>query len=63
VIESLRQAKVRDARLIARVHQHVRWLEIAVQDALLMRVVNGFSNELDVTRGFRGRQRTVAHEL
>src|SRR2546429_1839600 len=28
-----------------------------------MRVVDGFGNELDVTRGFRGRQRTVAHEL
>ena len=28
-----------------------------------MRVVNGFSDELDVTRCFSGRQRTVAHEL
>jgi len=34
-----------------------------VQDALLMRVVDGFSNQLDVTRGFRGRQRTGADEL
>src|SRR5436309_11342689 len=34
-----------------------------MQDAVLMRVVNGFSNELDVPRGFRGRQRTSAHEL
>src|SRR5439155_20206072 len=62
-IEPLGQAKVRDARLIARVHEDVRWLEIAVQDALAVRVVNGFGGEPDVTRGFRGRQRTVAHEL
>src|SRR5437667_12768282 len=58
-IEPLGQSKVRDARLIARVHQDVRWLEIAMQVALLMRVVDGFSNELDVTRSFRGRQPTV----
>src|SRR6185295_1497102 len=60
--EPLGQAKVRDARLIAGVHQDVGGLEIAVQDALPMRVVDGFRNELDVTRRFRGRQRAVPHE-
>src|SRR5690242_12778213 len=54
-IEPLSQAKIRDARLIAGVHQHIRRLEIAVQDALLMRVLNRLSDQLDVTRGFRRR--------
>jgi hypothetical protein len=59
-IEAFGQAKIRDARFIVSVHQDVRRLEIAVQDALAMRVVNGFGDELDVTRGSGGRQRPGA---
>ena len=63
-VEPLGQAKIGDARLIGgRVNQHVRRLEIAMQDASLVRVMNRFGNELDVPRGFRAAQWTVAHEL
>ena len=59
--ELLGQAKVRDARLIGFIQQHVGRFEVAVQDATLMRIVDRLGDGLDVTGGASGWQRTVAH--
>src|ERR1041385_5593913 len=50
-IMAFSQAKVSDARLIACVHQDVRRLEIAVEDALLMRV-DRKSTRLNSSHGY-----------
>ena len=52
----LGQAEVRHARLIVGVDEDVRGLEVAVQDATLVRVVNRPGDGLQILRGALGRQ-------
>jgi hypothetical protein len=61
-LHPLGQAEVGQARLIVGVDEHVRGLEVAVQDALLVRIVDGLGNRLHVTRRALGGQRFLADE-
>src|SRR5262245_36751062 len=63
-VEPLGQSKISDSRLVRRgVDEHVGWFEIAVKDALSMRVVNRFGNELHVAGGVPRWQRTLSNQL
>ena len=57
VMQPLGQAEVGHARLVERVDQHVGRLEVAVQNAAFVRVVDGLGDGLDVTRGAAAGQR------
>jgi hypothetical protein len=58
-----RQAEISDSRLIVGVDQHVRRLQVTVQDAPLVCIVDRPGNQLHVASGFLGRQRLWAHPL
>ncbi len=55
-MQPLGEAEVGHARLVKRVDEHVGRLEVAVQDAVLMRIVDGLGDDLDVARGTGGGQ-------
>ena len=61
-LQALGQAEIGDARLVVGVDEHIRWFEVAVQDALLMRVVDRFGNGLEILSRAPGRQRNVPHQ-
>src|SRR5262245_41321186 len=62
-MQLLGQAEIRDTRRLEWIDEDVRWLEIAMQHAMLVRVVNGFSDGPEKGRRPFGRQRLLAHEF
>ena len=56
------QAEVRDARLVEGIEQHVRWFEVAVERAALVRILNGLGDKAHVLRRLGGGQRFFADE-
>ena len=61
--EALGQAEVRHARLIVRVDQHIRGLQVAVQNPPLMGEVDRLGNRPQVLRRPSGRQRSVPGQV
>ena len=59
----LRQSEVSDMWLVVRIEQHVGRFEIAVENALGVRVVDRFRDAHHATRSAGGRQRSGAHHL
>src|SRR5262249_26156769 len=53
------QTEIGDAWLIVGVDENVRGLEVAMEDAALVGVVNRFGDDAHVTRGLAGRQGTI----
>ena len=62
-VQAFGQAKIGDARLVVAVNHHVGGLEVAVQNALRMRIVYRLGGQPYVARGLSGRQSAIAHEL
>src|SRR4030095_2776341 len=62
-IEPSRQTKIGDARLVVRVNQHVRGLEVAMENAALVRVMDRRGDKLDIAGGPGRGQRLLTHEL
>ena len=63
-IQPFGQSKIGDSRLVrCRVDQHVGRFEIAVQNALPVRVVDRFGNELHVAGCLARWQRTLRDEF
>jgi hypothetical protein len=58
-LDSFGQAEIADLRPAILVQKDIRWLEIAMDDAALMSVGNGFSDVLAELGGFAGRQRAA----
>ena len=56
------QAEVHHVRLVLRVNQDVGGLQVAMQDAALMGVVDRLGDGLEITGRAPGRQRLVAHQ-
>lgn len=63
VSEVLGQPKIRHVRLAMAIDQNIRRLQVAVQDALFVRIVNGFGDGLDPGSSLAGRDRLLAIEL
>src|SRR5260221_4535147 len=55
--EPLGQSEIGDPRLIVGVDEDVGWLEVAMQDAAFVRVMDGLSDGLEVTRRVHCRKR------
>ena len=49
--KALGETEVCDVWLILRIDQHVGWFEIAMKNVALMREMDRFGNELEITRG------------
>ena len=56
-VHALREAEVREMRRALRVHEHVVWLQVAVQDAALMRELHGIGDGREQFRGLPGGER------
>src|SRR5262245_19678548 len=61
LLGDLGKPKVRDARLVRRVDEHVLRLQVALQSATLVREVDGLGNDLDVARRGAWRQRAFLY--
>ena len=59
--QPLGQAEVGDAGLVERIDENIRRLEVAVEDAALVGVVDGFGDELQVAGRAPRCQRLVPH--
>src|SRR6185503_15643417 len=55
--EPFRQAKICNSRLIKTVDDDVRWLQVAMQHSMLMRIMHRLSDSSDITRRSFGHQR------
>lgn len=60
--EPLRQPEVCDPRLVERINQDVRGLEVAVQNAALVCVVHSLGDGLQISGGTLRRQGPVSHQ-
>lgn len=61
--QPLGQSEVGDARLICVVDEHIRWLEVTVQDVLLLGIMYRLGDGFHVTRRILGWQRAFVRQF
>ncbi|MFO0968377.1 MAG: hypothetical protein U0793_22710 [Gemmataceae bacterium] len=63
IVEAFRQAEIGDVRLVVGVEQDVGGLEVPMEEAAIVRVLDGAGNEDEVPRRDSRGQRTVNEAL